>query len=189
MDSYRIADCIVNALMKPVVEMKPWRFLLVENVLPADVFQACLDSPPTWKPDAVGRRSVWLLDRSTRDPWRSVCDGIAFPIVAEAFASATGSERGFAEPRVNVDREGYSLRPHPDSPIKRGTLAVSLAREPQPDFGLRVGDKKKITFEPNSGYAFKRTNATIHSVDLVKEGERVTLMVPFFVVQRFPFQV
>lgn len=195
-----IANHIAASLRAGSVREEPWHHVIVNEVLPSELYVDLLTTKPDWRirqkaREGVGkcRRAVWLLNKAQSPPWTLVRDALTTRAVSDAFCEATGAPRGYAEPRINVDKTGYQLGSHSDDELKTGVFVIYLTESDCPDFGLRVSsaDKQseaKLPFTRNGGYAFKRTKYAVHSVDRV-DGTRRTLMVPFFFQRRDPWLI
>jgi len=176
-------DHIKNAIEKSVRYENPWEFHTIENAFPAGFYQELLDSPMNWAPAQVGHRTVWLLNGAKKHPWSTARDILSSQNIVSAFNLATRTKGGHAIPRVNVDAVGYRLRVHPDISSKVGTISINLCSDAAPDWGLVINGQPQaifLPFEPNSGYFFRRTAQSMHSVRRVAIGGRTSLMVPIF---------
>lgn len=183
-----VRDSIVRSIEDARVYTEPFRYLELVDVLPPALYSELLTTPLDWEPSLRGPRTVYLLDRTGLVNFGLVREALCTTTVMVHWAIACKSSVGFAEPRVNVDVAGYSLRPHTDIDTKLGVLAIALCWDDVPEYGLRIGDKK-LPFSPNSGYAFARSDDSVHAIDRVKSGKRVSIMSPVFKNKREPWQV
>ncbi len=143
---------VERAIARASLSLDPFPHVLIDELLPEDVFRTLLDELPPhayWR--SSGRsRDYWEID-SDVGPWRTelvwrfvdrkIIDGMLRPRLVQAFSShlATYWRDSFgvdaacvqyrtAESRLQLRRKGYQLRAHLDPPHAALTGLFYLAR-------------------------------------------------------------
>lgn len=172
----RIVDFIVDSLLSAERREEPFRVLVLKNILPGEEVQRLLDTRTFYRYNQSAGRDFAALE--PHDPIVRAFNSERVSLIMSELLDVNGK----ADPRLTVDRPNTSIVVHPDVPSKSGTLQVYL--DGDEDAGTvfhRVESTRafKVPFGRNLGYAFKRTDTSFHSVDLIRH-ERWSLIVPFF---------
>jgi hypothetical protein len=151
-----IQAAFLASLARIARKTDPYRYWLLENVLPAEAAAAIVDLPIA-RPDGL----VFSGRRETNNARRRYFDEPArreFPVVracAEAFQSPEivaaiereiGADLAGTNLRIEYcqDADGFWLEPHADIPVKRFTMSLYLCRgEEAIDMGTDIYDRGK----------------------------------------------
>jgi hypothetical protein len=178
--SRQVQAAFLAALARVVRKTQPYRYWLLDEVLPEEVAAAIADLPIA-RPDGLefsGRRE-------TNNARRTYFDEAArrkFPLVqacAEAFQSPEivaaierdiGADLDGTNLRIEFcqDTDGFWLEPHADIPVKRFTMSLYLCRgEEALDMGTDIydGAKNRVGRAPsdfNSAMIFIPSPEAIH---------------------------
>ena len=158
-----------------------------------DLFPECIRHLPKAK------RGIWdlvgeaLCSEPVREAWK---ERLA-PGLERRFGPAYGAVDMYPVPILTRDIAGYKIGVHPDTRWKGMTIQLYLPRDESiahvgTIFNRKVGDKKyevgrRMSFSPNTGYAFAVGQDTYHSVDVVgpEVNTRDSILLTYFVDQTF----
>ena len=176
-----IAEFVAARIDAAVLVEEPWRHIVVQALLPADVYE-----------DLREKAQATVLGRQSDRRMYELVDGEFHPAAAALLSELVGDVleeklgfRGTPKPRIVRDLPGYSYPAHPDIPDKAGTLQLYLTAGAIKGYGTRLhlyphgAPVSEVPFRPNLAYAFKRTASTFHSVGPVGDVPRWSFLVPF----------
>lgn len=147
-----------------------------------------LPHPDSMAPNGDARRLVRPIDCLNGPPlWRRLATALCYPSMTEQIGTALGLHRSVMHPAVALVRDlpGYQIKPHPDSPRKLATLQVYLAPDDTaPHMGTRFHRADLVQtgmcpYLPGSGYFFRRSDVSFHSV-APTDRVRNSLMLVYF---------
>jgi len=158
-----------------------------------DLFPECIRHLPSSK------RAVWdvvgaaLCSEPVREAWKKrLAAGLE-----RRFGPDYRSVDMYPVPILTRDVAGYKIGVHPDTRWKGMTIQLYLPRDESiahvgTIFNRKVADKKyevaqRMSFSPNTGYAFAVGPDTYHSVDVVgpEVDTRDSILLTYFVDQTF----
>lgn len=158
-----------------------------------DLFPECIRHLPKAK------RGVWdvvgeaLCSAPVREAWRKRLA----PGLERRFGGVYREVPMYPVPILTRDIAGYKIGVHPDTRWKGMTIQLYLPRDESiahvgTIFNRKVGEKKyevaqRMSFSPNTGYAFAVGPDTYHSVDVVgpEVNTRDSILLTYFVDQTF----
>jgi hypothetical protein len=142
-----------------------------------------------------GRQSFTLVQRNLerlpanqRAVWENVRDRCTSPELGEHVASQLGVSRRPLFPLATLcrDTKGHFLDIHPDWDRKIITVQFYLPRDTKLwDTGTDIYDANKkwvrrLPFEPNTAYAFARSDTSYHGLQELGDVVRNTLMLTYY---------
>ena len=148
---------------------------------------------------APGKRSVWdavgrtLRSNDVREAWtRRLAPGLE-----KRFGARHSEVKMYPVPLLTRDLPGYRIGVHADTPRKGMTIQIYLPgdhtiKHVGTVFNRREGDgyreAARMSFSPNSGYAFAVTPDSYHSVDIVGAEVRTrdSILLNYFVDETLP---